>query len=310
MCNQNKAPDDGIVILQKTEPMMCGGTDAYQDTRAPKEIQSTDMILFDATTALGGMISLEPVEPGEPLDYVSAFAVPAKVGTFLYLETAQDDRFGKRTVAWALVKDSPFPALAELVRECNLARSNGHHSETHGLPQNFGGSVRIRYASGEEISFSNNQCPVLSPKAARRIADLLTAAMAGERVSLPDVAALSAIRFAEERADGGFTHATLTLLPDGTGTNTKTSRYEDPTVYESEKPVDAETVAAIKRTVELCGLLAWEGVPDSGFALAQNKTLTFVFADGREVTAQSDRQLPYGIQNGFFKIELEMTTKH
>ena len=310
MCNQSNAPDDGIVILQKTEPMMCGGTDAYQDTRAPKEILSTDMVLFDATTALGGMISLEPVEPGEPLDYISAFAVSAQEGTFLYLETAQDDRFGERSVAWALVKESPFPGLVTLVRECDLARQNGYHSETHGLPQNFGGSVRIRYASGEEISFSNNQCPVLSPKEARRIADLLTAAMAGERVSLPDVAALSAIRFAEERADGGFTHATLTLLPDGTGTNTKTSRYEDPTVYESEKPVDAETVAAIKRTIELCGLLAWEGVPDSGFALAQNKTLTFVFADGREVTAQSDRQLPYGIQNGFFKIELEMTTKH
>ena len=45
-------PDDGIVILKKTEPGMCGGTDASQDTKAPKEILSEDMILFDVTSAL------------------------------------------------------------------------------------------------------------------------------------------------------------------------------------------------------------------------------------------------------------------
>lgn len=304
-------PDDGIVILQKTEPMMCGGTDAYQDTRAPKEIQSDDMILFDATSAFGGMISLDNEEPaGPPLGYLSAFAVLAKEGTFLYLDTAEDERFGNHTCTWALVKESPFPKLTALVREHDLARGNGYHSETHGLPQNFGGNVRIRYASGEEISFSNNQCPILSLKTGRAIAALFTEAMGGQRVALPDVTALTAIRFAEDHENGGFTHATLTLLPDGTGVNAKTSRYDDPTVFESEKPVDAETVAAIKKTVETCGLFAWEGVPGSGFALAQNKRLTFVFADGSEITAQSDRQLPYGIQNGFFKIELELTTKH
>ena len=303
------APDDGIVVLKQTEPMMCGGTDAYQDTRAPKVIESTDMVLFDATSALGGIICPQEELPSKPLAYLSAFAVPAKAGTLLYLETAQDN-YGDHTVAWALVKESPFPGLVTLVRECDLARQNGYHSETHGLPQNFGGSVRIRYASGEAISFSDNQCPILSPKTAERIAALFAEAMAGERVSLPDVSALTAIRYAEEREDGGFTRATLTLLPDGSGVNAKTSRYDDPTVFESEQPVDAETVAAIRRTIEVCGLLAWEGLPYNGFALAQNKSLTFVFADGREIAVQSDRQLPYGLQNGFFKIELEMTTKH
>ena len=73
----NRDPEDGIVVLKQTEPMMCGGTDAYQDTRAPKEIQSEDMILFDVTSAFGGLICPQEDEPAEPLAYLSAFAVPA-----------------------------------------------------------------------------------------------------------------------------------------------------------------------------------------------------------------------------------------
>ena len=68
------------MVLKQTEPMMCGGTDAYQDTRAPKEIGSQDMILFDAASAFGGMICPQEDEPAEPLAYLSAFAVPAKDG--------------------------------------------------------------------------------------------------------------------------------------------------------------------------------------------------------------------------------------
>ncbi|MBR3290272.1 MAG: hypothetical protein IKI63_05810 [Clostridia bacterium] len=302
-------PDDGIVVLSKTEPPMCGGTDAYQDTRAPKEILSQDMTLFDVTSALG--YALTPEEEGtEPLGFISAFAAPAKEGTFLFLETAPDERSGDITAAWALVKEDMLPKLTALVREHDLAKQNGFHSRTHGLPQDFGGRVRIQYASGEEISFSDNQTPVLSIPLARTIAALFTEAMNGPRVALPGVDSLKEIRFAEEREGGGFTRATLTLLPDGSGVNAKVARYDDPQVYESEKPVDAETVAAIKDTIESNGILAWEGLPESGFALSGHKTLTFVLADGRAIVIPDGQVLPDPLGRGFFSIELEMTTKH
>lgn len=69
----------------------------------------------------------------------------------------------------------------------NLAKDNGFHSETHGLPENFAGSVSIEYASGEKISFSNNQQPILSPNTGLCIKELFSEAMKGEKVSLPDV---------------------------------------------------------------------------------------------------------------------------
>lgn len=149
---------------------MCGGTDATQDTKAPKTISSEEMILFDATSALNnGQVSPDN-RNRESLGYVSAFAASAGEGCFLFLETGECfNRLSEKTASWALVK------------ECNLAKDNGFHSETHGLPENFGGSVSIEYASGEKISFSNNQQPILSPNTGLCIKELFSEAMKGEK---------------------------------------------------------------------------------------------------------------------------------
>ena len=298
---------------QKTEPPKCGGTDTTQDPEAPKEIISEDMILFDVTSALdrGYMPSSEKEKTWEALGFVSAFAVPAGDHTFLFLETG--DRFEGRAEkmrSWAYVKENIFPSLVKLVRDRNIAKNNGYHSKTHGLPENFGGSVDIRYASGEKISFSDNGCPILTFETAAEIVKLFTEAMQGERVELPDVSALKEIRFEELRKNGGFTKAILTVQSDGTGINAKQSRYDDPTVYESEKPVDAGTIAAIKKNIEKTGILAWSGLPSNGYSFGGDKQITFVFEDGTEIAVKDDRLLPDKIRQGFFNIELEMTTRH
>ena len=227
----------------------------------------------------------------------------------LYLKTSRrySDEYSS---AWAYVKEDVFPALVDLVNDVDLAEKNGYHSTTHGLPQNFGGSVNVRYASGEKISFSDNQCPIMSISVANKIADLLEKAMAGEKIVLPDVKELAEIRFTELRSGGGFTKATLTLNGDGSGVNKKQSRYDDPKVYESEKPVDAATVAAIKSNISENGMLAWAGLPESGYFKTSEKSLTFVFKDGREITVGGAAALPGELGGGFFKIELELTAKN
>ncbi len=316
MIFQNKpapAPGgDDVIILKQTRPGECGGTDATQRRNAPTTIESTEMILFSATSALGGGVSLDPAgQEAGLLGYVSAFAAPVAGGTFLFLSTSGGFRNrDEKSSGWALVKEDIFPSLVKLVNETDLAKQNGRHSMTHGLPEDFGGSVDIRYASGERIDFSNNQTPVFLPEVGAKIAALFTDAMKGVPVPLPDVGSMTEIRFAEERKGGGYTRATLTLAADGTATNKKTSRYDDPRVYESEKPVDADTVAAIKKTITNCGILAWADLPDHDFRIGGVKTLTFVFADGTEITVGGNKALPSPISGGFFSIELEMATKH
>ena len=310
---RNKKDDNGIVILRQTRPNECGGTDAYQDTKAPKEIVSREITFFSARSALGRGIS-EPSPVGSRdtagLEYICAFAAPGSEGTFMFLETKDspwEDEGVRRS--WAYVKNDVFPALADLVSECGLAKDNGYHSVTHGLPEDFGGSVDIEYGSGEKISFSDNQCPVISPDTAGRIAAFFGSEMAGESVRLPDLSSLVSVLFDETRKDGGFTRAELTVLPDGTGIVRKACRYSRPDTYETVNSVGAEMVSAVKDTVSSTGLLAWSGLPGTASVTGNEKSLTFVFRDGRTVTVPDGRRVPDRIRRGFFDIELEISVK-
>ncbi|MBR2255220.1 MAG: hypothetical protein IJ856_05350 [Candidatus Methanomethylophilaceae archaeon] len=307
--DDTEVEDDGIVVLKKTEPNMCGGTDAYQDTKAPKTIVSDDMVYFSLFSALGRMMG--PDTEGPQIDSFYAFAAPVDAGTLMYLTKSYvPRRRGDVEESWAVVQGDVLPGLAKLTRELDLAKSNGFHSETHGLPENFGGRADIRYGSGEKIWFSNNQSPIVSPKVANAVVSYFEDAMGKGKVELPDVSRLSEIGFSEKRKDDGFTEAVLRFNADGTGTNSKKSRYSDPKVYESEKSVDADTVEAIKKTIIDTALLAQAGAPRSEYVSNREKTMEFVFDDGRTVKVEYGTDLPERLGRGFFEIELEMTTKH
>ena len=303
--NPKNAPDDGIIILSDATGL-CGGTDATQDTGAPKSIASTDMRLFNVTSELPFDSARTRDRTITPLAYISAFAAPAGDGTFLFLETAASPRHEDTKRAWALVKENLFPALTDLVRTYDLARRNGFHSKTHGLPQDFGGRVDICYASGERIAFSNNQTPIMTLKEGLAIYELFGLAMRGEQIPLPDTKKLQSIHFTENRENGGYTDAVLSLTADG-GILRKVKKYDTPDVYKTEATVATETVNLIKKRVKDCGILAWSNLPSAEYKFGAKKTLTFVFADGKEITTTDNKKLPRQIDRDFFEIELELT---
>lgn len=311
--------DDGIVVLKQTKPYECGGTDATRDTKAPKEIVSQEMVLFEVKSRfspvyMASMTSAndkdKEILSADRLEYINAFAAPDGENTFLFLQKTVLANGLVNDCSWALVKENLMPSLTKLVRENELAKHNGYHSRTHGLPQDFGGSVNILYASGEKISFSNNQAPIIKSETGAEIAKLFMKAMDGEKAELPDVEKLKEIQFEEIRKDEGFTRAQLIFNEDGTGTNKKQSRYDDPTVYESEKPVEKEVIEAIKKHIRDTGLFAWADLPKSTYSFNQEKKLTFIFEDGTSVKIPGDRVVPDNFSRGFFNIELEMVTKH
>lgn len=305
------ARDESIVVIKKSDPAECGGTDATQDMKAPKEIKSEDMLLFDVTSSLaGGMAVHAPANKEQPLGFISAFAVSAEKGALLYLKkSAGFGRFAERSHEIALVSNDVFPALVRLVREYGLAKNNGFHSVTHGLPENFGGSVEILYSSGEKISFSNNQFPIISHETAREIVNVFTDAFGRDKLTFPSADRISEIRYSEKRKDGGFTEAVLTIAPDGSGINRRRTRFDEPRVYESEKTVDPETISAIRKTIEENAMLAWNGLPHDGFN-KDDKSVTFVLDGKEEITVLCGRALPANVKDAFFDIELELTVKH
>lgn len=305
--NNNANNKEDIVVLKKTKKGMCGGTDATLDRKAPKIIESRDIISFEATSALNtyGMSEKDGEDvPG----YVSAFAVPCGGGTFMLLSVSGGfRRRDTKKLSVALIKENVLPALASLINECDLAKNNGFHSETHGLPENFGGSVRVLYASGEKISFSNNQSPVLKYETGVMIKEFFEKAISGEKVSLPDVDALKEIRFFEKRSGGSYTNAVLSLKEDGGGTVIKESKYDGPEVYRSEKEVSSESVVKIKETISRTLLFGWAELPESGFMFGAEKHLHFLFSDGKEIRVSGSSKVPPQIADGFFKVEIEIT---
>ena len=290
----------------KKEPPLCGGTDRSFDKNAPRTILSEDMTLFKVTSELPSAMNIDR-QNGETIDYISVFAAPASEGTFIFLET--ESRYfkngNKRSLAY--VKENVFPSLAALTREQDLAANNGSYSFTHGLPKNFGGAIDIRYASGEKISISSNQSPVISGQTGEKIAALFTKAINGEKVYLPDVENLKEIRFVEERKNGGFTRAALSINDDGSGSMTRSRRFSDPKIYNNEKSFSADEITAIKKNISDCGIFAWSTLPECSYPFDDEKSLTFIFKDGSEITVPKDRELPDQIKGGFFNIELELT---
>ena len=302
---------DGIVIIKKPEPAVCGGTDATLDTKAPKEILSDDIISFSVSSAFDTLVIPAGKFKAERLYRFSAFAAPSGKGTFVFLEKATDKTPGNSPeYSWGVFRDDLLPAIASLVRECGLAKQNGYHSTTHGLPRNFGGSVNIRYADGEKISFSDNQTPILTYDTGLRIYGFFNKALKGKKAVLPELSGLEAVKYTEERKNGGYTKATLTVNADGTAVNEKASKYDDDKVYKSVKDVSAETVTAIKETVKTCGVLAWSGLPKAEYFFGDPETLTFVFKSGEEIAVTNDRALPDRLKGGFFDIVLELTAKN
>lgn len=303
-----KKKDDGVIVLSSTKPYECGGKDATLDTKAPKTIKSNKMALFSVTSALN-MTLCDGKPRNEALGFVSAFAAPCGEGTFLYLETSRSfARHDERDSAWALVAGDIFPTLVDIVNKFDLARENGYHSVTHGLPQNFGGSIDIRYDGGEKISVSDNQGPIISNAAAEAIKAAFDKVMSGEKVSLPSVDEIDKICYDAERKTG-FTRAKLTIRTDGTAVNEKEANYGERT-YKSVKDVGEKTVAEIKKIIARTGLLAWEHLPEKEYRIDGDKTLTFVLRGGGKITVRNDVVVPQEIGDGFFKIELEMATKH
>lgn len=289
---------------KKPDPPVCGGTTRTVDENAPKTILCEGMTLFHVYSALSYHQPDDRTENG-PLSFVCAYAAPVNGGTFLLLQTARFRREGKRA-AWAVVKADLFPALVALAREEGLAKENGLHSHTAGLPENFGGEISVCYGDGSKISVSDNQSPVLTDRAAKRIIALFEDAMAGERADVPVAADLTGVRYDERRARGGFTKAELTFTPDG-GTVRRQNKYDGPDVYESTRALSPDDVSALRETVDRCALFLWGDLPERSNLSGGESVLTFVLADGRQIAVPEYRDVPDPVRDGFFDVKFALT---
>lgn len=290
-------------------PPMCGGTSTSYDENDPKEIKSEDMTLLKieaAVTPMGVMPGAAPAKTAW-FRFLSVYAAKCEGGAFVLLFA--HDRNEKRDFRWSYIKEDIFPELVNAVREYDLAKSNGSHSFTYGLPENFGGEVIVEYASGEKIDFSTNRSHIISTDFAVWLYDFFDEAMKKERVELPDVKNIKTIRFDSEHSDGGYTHIVMTQNGDVCDFK-RERKFDIPDIFKDEKELPAELMDRFREVIKNNAMLIWHMLPENGFDKIEEKSMTFIFEDGTEIEAPSDRALPSAISGAFFNIELELNSNN
>ena len=126
-----------------------GGTDDFSDPNAPKTVGSTDITCFDLEAS---MLQYSNINAEQPFYTFHAEKGEGGVTASCY--------GGTEPVTFTA--DRYFlAALQDIVARYDLAQYNGMYRETHGLPENFGSSLHIIYASGEKISASDNSIQFL-----------------------------------------------------------------------------------------------------------------------------------------------------
>ncbi|MBQ7505024.1 MAG: hypothetical protein IJT79_06895 [Ruminococcus sp.] len=290
-------------------PPMCGGTSQSYDENAPKKIVSENMTLFKVETAMAPMGVMPGGAPAATawFRFISVYAAKCEDGVFVLLFA--HDRCEKREYKWSFIKEDIFPELVNAVREYDLAKSNGSHSFTYGLPENFGGEVRVDYSSGERIDFSTNRSPVISIDFANWLYDFFSEALKKEPVELPNAKAIKTIRFDSKHSDGGYTHISLTQNGDICEYK-RERKFDIPDVFKDEKELSSELMDKFRGIIETNAMLIWHMLPESGLNSIEEKSMTFVFEDGTEIVVPSDRALPAQISGAFFNIELELNSNN
>lgn len=282
------APDiPGKIDIPEEPPIpICGGTRHSQDADAPTEILSHDLVFFKAGTE-GGRMGMQS----------RVYAAKAEKGTYIVI-AEEEPRFA------LLSPNCDFLSrLDALVREQNLIQDNGYHSRTAGLPADFGGSIDIRYASGEFISKSDNQSPIIPLKADQAIHEIfMDAFVSCPKVQLPDP---SLIRKVEYREQGKENYSILTFEREGEAAKLSSeNKYSSSDkVYKKEAQVPASAFDRIINDAKkycLFGLGGVEKYHPSSVQLSE-KALTYELSDGSKIVVPYF----YGVIGGISNIVFE-----
>ncbi len=142
-----------------------GGVTERVDTKAPKHINSKTIIMFSAE-----MSTVADVED-EYCGYVYNLNAVLENGTVKGNYKSRD-RFGYAFEQSFSESAEFMNSLYLIVNEYEFSRYNGRNSFVAGLPDNYGFSVDISFASGERIYASDNQSNLIPRDAVIKLVDL------------------------------------------------------------------------------------------------------------------------------------------
>lgn len=291
-------PEPGGDLFPK-DGDVCGGSTSYHDSKAPKEITCEDIDYFEVECSF---VSLAD-QP--PYSYIYGYAAKVDAGVLAALICSNEFSFAKGSEnrsAVAIVSPEVLGELQRVVAKYEFAKHNGASHYVNGLPQDFGGSVRIDYASGEYIRFNDNQCPVIDAQAGVEIADILTRFIEQRRCATPDPAGIVAVTYHETRGEDNFSHYRM----EGSTLISKMQFGKGDTLYEHEFAVNESAMEEVRVMVAKSALLGWTGLRERGHKVIEDRVEQVIFTmdDGREIVVDDNMEGPRPASRAVFDIQM------
>jgi len=283
-------------------PRIVGGLTERRDPNAPAVIESEEIVFFSVSCWFSSVAASHKYE------YVAGSAVKCEAGAVAAL-CWKNEPYGEfQGNLTAVVSDEIFSELQRIVKEKDLVRNNGLSHIVGGLAPIFGGSIDIRYASGEYIRTDNNQSAVISPDTGEAIAELLKKAIEESQIPGPSVNDISAVSFFEDRGDNDYTRLRL----EGTHfTSDMCFGPEEGKHFLSEREVSPKVMEKLRKIAAAGALLTMDGLFEDagGFYVNRAEAVTFTMQDGSEHTINNRMKLPGEAGNSIFRIRLLLEYK-
>lgn len=159
--------DAFVPFIEKTQDdrekeEMPGSRDEYTDPSAAKFITSKDIISFKCEFECSYLWETSYSYCIFDLERKDDDAL-CKIQTFRDLQIISNLEFQAPL--------SALDGLQAMIDEHKLMKHNGIFNHTNGLPEGYGVSLSVDYASGERLSFQDNQDVIISEKATAALHD-------------------------------------------------------------------------------------------------------------------------------------------
>lgn len=268
--------------------MMPGGTRDRSDYNAPKTIKSEDMTYFKVSSSF--------IALSERPEYTRIFAYAAKcdAGVIASVSYSNDQNMfqqdGEKYSATALVPADVLKSLNKIVKDYDFAKNNGHSHYVNGLPDNFGGSVVINYASDEYICFDDNQSSIISPKAGEEIVNILKKFIEERSIRTLNANDIVAVTYHEDRGEDNYALYKL----EGTKLYAEDKFGSDKSFFKRDFTVPADAIDPIRKKADTYALLYWKGLPESELSIydISKAEVIFTMKDGTEITVKEKMRSP------------------
>lgn len=270
------------------DPPVCGGVTETIDSNAPHEISSSDISHFEVETSFSSAIN----QPGYEYIYVYAEKTEGGILSGVSFLTSESYWSGNNT----RTTDTEFITCTDIMHDLDLAvkkydfaSDNGYSHYVAGLPENFGGSVNIKYSSGERISFSDNQTPVISDEAAEEIIKIILNAISKQRECVPTKYSAEDIVAVECKESRSEKDSYEIYRLEGTRLTSESRFGTDSDIYKHDNNVDPEIMEKVRNYAEVSKMLYWN-VSKSDWSY--ETVITFEMKDGSKIEVSSLMNVP------------------